>query len=522
MADDLRRFEAGETIRARRVGISERVWRWCRREPAVASLAVALVLGLAAVAMQWRRAESHLEDAIQQRRRAERNAQSQADANIALRLANDRAQTARRRAQDRFDAAIRALRKFEETTKDAALLRESRLLGLRATLLQTALGFYRELQSSLEDESSPEARSQLADAYTRVGRVTWELGLREDALAAFHQSLSLVQRRAADAPNDPDVQASLGRGHAQIGFTFRNMGRPDEALRSYDQARGIQERLARDQPESARHQEVLSWTLSNLGVIHQELGHPAEAIRLHQRAIAILDDVVRRLPADAHRRSDLGWGWRYLGLALAGSGDLEAALERLTRAAALHEKLVQADRGEVEFRWRLARCLDEVGRIRAASRRPDEAAAPLEQATELYEALVRDDPVLYGVDLARNQLYLASQRVMSGRSDQAQACLLRAEDAARRYAQVRPDLLFYDIACAYSLWSVAGLDGAIAPPERERRTLRAIAVLRRDIEDGHLDLRRVRQDPVLNPLRSRGDFQELVLTLPFPADPFVR
>src|SRR5207253_822634 len=71
LAEDLRRFDAGETIRARPVGWHERLWRWCRREPAVASLALALLAGLVGVATQWRRAEAHLKDVLHQRSRAE-------------------------------------------------------------------------------------------------------------------------------------------------------------------------------------------------------------------------------------------------------------------------------------------------------------------------------------------------------------------------------------------------------------------------------------------------------------------
>ncbi len=51
MAEDLRRFRAGEPIVARPVSGPERVWRWCRRNPGVAALlgavAASLLLGMA-------------------------------------------------------------------------------------------------------------------------------------------------------------------------------------------------------------------------------------------------------------------------------------------------------------------------------------------------------------------------------------------------------------------------------------------------------------------------------------------
>src|SRR5262249_45301197 len=64
LAGGLRRFLEGRPVLARPVGRLERGWRWCRRNPVVASLvtttAAALVIGLAGALWQWGRAEQAL------------------------------------------------------------------------------------------------------------------------------------------------------------------------------------------------------------------------------------------------------------------------------------------------------------------------------------------------------------------------------------------------------------------------------------------------------------------------------
>ncbi len=61
LAEDLGRYLQGETIMARPVNRPEKVWRWCRRKPALAgalaACAVVLVAGFLGVSWQWRRAE---------------------------------------------------------------------------------------------------------------------------------------------------------------------------------------------------------------------------------------------------------------------------------------------------------------------------------------------------------------------------------------------------------------------------------------------------------------------------------
>ena len=75
-ADELDRFCRGELILARPVGWAERSWRWCRREPALAGLAAALVvvliIGFTGVVWKWRGEVSQRKFAQQENQRAQR------------------------------------------------------------------------------------------------------------------------------------------------------------------------------------------------------------------------------------------------------------------------------------------------------------------------------------------------------------------------------------------------------------------------------------------------------------------
>ena len=71
LADELGRFLRGEPIRARPVSPPEKVWRWCRRKPALAAAVGVVVLvatvGAGGILWQWRAAVQAQTRAVQER-----------------------------------------------------------------------------------------------------------------------------------------------------------------------------------------------------------------------------------------------------------------------------------------------------------------------------------------------------------------------------------------------------------------------------------------------------------------------
>ena len=103
------------------------------------------------------------------------------------------------------------------------------------------------------------------------------------------------------------------------------------------------------------------------------------------------------------------------------------------------------------------------------------------------------------------------------------------ETAAAIYGEnpVKSPLDRYNIACIHARLgdlapSKAGDDPAIMRAAASAQYDRAMIALRQAVDAGHRQYGLYLRDTDLDPLRSRPDFQLLMLDVAFPANPFVR
>jgi serine/threonine protein kinase len=264
LAEDLRRFLAGEPIRARPASGIERVWRWSKRRPLVATLTATLALTLIgsviALTALYLKADA-------QRRRAE-------EAEESSRLA---ASTAR--------AGEEKARKSESETKAVLEFFQKQVLAAAAPKgQQGGLGIESTIRSALDQAERTIARSfagqPLVEASIRqvLGHTYFFAGERPRAIDQHQRALSLRLKHLG--PDHPETLKSM----VSLAQDYDTDGRHSEALKLYEQTLKLCEvRLGPNNSETL-------WSMRGLARCLLQEGRVAEALPLYE-------DVLRRSKA---------------------------------------------------------------------------------------------------------------------------------------------------------------------------------------------------------------------------------
>jgi tetratricopeptide (TPR) repeat protein len=475
LADDLRRFQAGEPIVARPVGRLERAWKWARRRPAVASLSAALVLavavGFALVTWKWlqerqarelaqlKEREAELAGARERqakeqesaaRKRAEANEAREAKARDEERQAKVNESKARQEAEKQRDLALKYFARAQDAVRqmltevsenDDLLKNEPRFELVRKKLLEKALGYYQEFLQ--EKSNDPALRLATAIAYRDVGAMHGQLGSKEEAEKAHRASVDIVKRLCAEYPREAAYRQELAMDYYNLGLLLLQTGRLPEAERLWLEARDLCEQLAKESPTVSGHWHYLATISSALGNLLRDTSRLPEAETRFRQAIKVNQLLVKEFPTAAEHRDNLAQSCNNLALLLHTTGKLLEAEDLFRQSIKLQQDLAADFPRVAAYRHGVAVACSNLGAMLDEAGRLDEAEKLLRLARDLDLEVVRDFPSVarYRQSLAHSCTNLAYLLRRTGRSQEAEKLLHQALELREQLAAEFPTVV---------------------------------------------------------------------------------
>jgi tetratricopeptide (TPR) repeat protein len=297
LADDLARFLRGEPVRARPVRALERAWRWSRRNPLVAGLALATGLALASGAI----ISTYF--AVTATRRASDNLRL-SEGNRLL-AAQERA--AREHAQRNEEQARKVLQYLINIFHRA----DPQQSGRGVTIAETLDAAVAHLDSEFADDAA--IKGQLAAA---IGQTYLGLGLTSQALELLERGRALLEASvpAGDARVLVAIRA-LSRAHRDAGDLPRALALAREA---FDRTRAT---LGDDHAETMQ-------AANELAMAYQEAGQWTAAGELHEKSLLWARQTLgENDPATLAAMSNLAWIYLRTGRVEQARGLYERALD---------------------------------------------------------------------------------------------------------------------------------------------------------------------------------------------------
>jgi serine/threonine protein kinase len=266
LAADLRRFLEDRPIQARRTTPAERLWRWCRRNPAVALLTAALIVvflgGFAGVVWKWQEAEAEGRRAEVNLRRAEKNER------LSLKALEDIFEHFAQRDTGPGPPGRRGGPRRFDSPEDIALL-------------QTILKFYDQFARA--NATNAKLRREAALAYRRVGDIEQRFGQRAKALAAYRRAAALLGELAEGPAATPEGRLEWAETFTQA----EDWPEPGRGLK------GGEERLRKalaiaadpDEAPSGRRVAAAARAQLRLGSVLEKQARPEEAEAAYRDAV---------------------------------------------------------------------------------------------------------------------------------------------------------------------------------------------------------------------------------------------
>jgi serine/threonine protein kinase len=316
-----------------------------------------------------------------------------------------RANRERKRAENREQIAIDAVKRFHEAIANESELKKTPALGgLRTRLLKEPLPFFRDLRDRLQADrdTRPESLARLAQASFDLGNLTDDIGDRQDALIALREALAIFQKLAEANPRTAAYASGVAKCQNNIGAILGTTNETAAAMKAHESARAIRQRLADANPTVNDFQRDLALSYSNIGSLLGQSGKRADARKAHEAALAIHQKLAAANPKVADFLEDLAGSHNSIGILRREAGEPVKALESYEAASAIRKKLADANRSAPDYQRALAHSQGNLGSLLRELGKPAEALRVYAPALTILQKLADDNPTVtdYQRDLA--------------------------------------------------------------------------------------------------------------------------
>jgi tetratricopeptide (TPR) repeat protein len=547
LADDLRRFLAGEPILARPVSRAERLWRWCRRHPWPAALGAAT----ACVVVAWAVTMSVLGWRLEREKTEAENARRLADEQRQVALENARmARAWEKTGNDQFD----------KTTRHLEFLSTEMLNKLRAPAMRTrpevrnlaegVLVIFKQHMLDMAAELQAPAGSSFGNAvaYQRIGDVLLRLGKVDEARRYFQKGYEHARRQAEEHTDSDKARANVGVLLLRLGKLEQELRGDARAAREYfRRALELRQEIA-EHPQSGDYDDLdnalaLSHDELALGKAELELGNPQAAREHFRKAVQLRRTWSQAKPQLEEGRSWLTEGLMWCGTAASHLEDAAGVEEALGEALRLCRDLVAKFPAAFWYKADLAEVYGNQGDARLRLGQPSEAEKWY--ALSLTNIRIGLDNVpeeaAWKVVLAQTEERLAWVTALRGAAQEAQKHDREALRVRGELLEVEPENWTWQAAHARSLARCgkeaeavraaeallkknpqstplqleaarcyAACAARAAPPGQQRYRASAIAAVRVATAAGYQDRTALRTDPDLAALQGDPDYQALL------------
>jgi serine/threonine-protein kinase len=434
LADDIERWMADEPVMAFPEHRLARLARWLRRHrtwtysPFAGSVAVCLVATVALIVVDGAR-------------RKESAASQEAQAN--------------------FVTAQRAVDDYLTNVSEQTLLQAQESLdirNLRRQLLQNALKYYQRFVT--QRRKDPRLRTELANAFFRVGEITREIGSPHEAIEALGSAQEIWEQLGAAEPQDDKIKDHLAACHLKIGRLQEGLGNLREALKSLAQAQAILEPLVTRHQAEAAYEFRLADCLSGMGIVHALRDSTEPALERLNHARSILERLVARAPHEINFRKSLAEVINNLGFVHYKRHDYKAALKSYQEVRDIGETLLKGITVGPKPAWlldRLAKTDYNTATIQLRNGDLQQSLRFFEQSLAYRSELVQAHPSVteYHENLGESYREIADRLLVAHQDEKALAYAQKSLDIFQTLVQIHPDEARYHSELGRS-WNLLG------------------------------------------------------------------